>query len=114
MKKISLIALFASLIAFGASAKDGENKPDIATIKSQIIASLNKEKSIVDTEIACTNAASKREDLEKCRDAKKSSMDALRAEREAAHKDRLEKRKENIEGKIEKLDAKNAGTSAKK
>ena len=92
MKKISLISIVTFLlISLDASAQD------IASFKAQVIASLNKEKAIIDTEISCVNLIKTKEDFQQCRVAKKTAMEAVRAKRQAMSGQRFEK---NREGKI--------------
>jgi hypothetical protein len=107
MKKISLIALLtSSVIAFNASAQDSEGKNNIASFRAQVIASLNKEKAIIDTEISCMNSVSTTEDFAQCRATKKAAMNVLRAERQSMSAQRLESRKENLEKKMSKINEK--------
>jgi len=113
MKKIALIALITSAISCGSFAQDATPpKDDFASHKGEIIANMNKEKSIIDAAIACINSASKREDAKKCHDQKKASMDALRQQIEASREQRMEQRKENMQNKLNKMNEKSAAKSS--
>ncbi len=115
MKKIATLATLVSVISFNSFSQDATaEKNNFAARKSEIIASMNKEKSIIDSAIACINAATKKEDAEKCHEQKKSSMDALRAEREAAHEKMRAERKEKLQNELKKMDEKSAERAEKK
>ena len=105
--KFAIIALSASLLSsFSAQAqetgKDGNE--NFAAHKSEIISNLNREKSIIDVEISCINAASKTTDAKACHDQKRASMDALRKERDAARDKHMLERKGKLQDKINKID----------
>ncbi len=91
MKKLLAIALLTSLLVSSiAGAEEIKNKDNFAKHKAEIIIQLSQEKVAVDNAISCINSANKREDTEKCREQKKSSMDKLKQERIAGQKARLQ------------------------
>jgi hypothetical protein len=109
MKKFITIAITSLLITSAAYAQnEGEDKKTFAEIKPEIIANLNKEKSIIDSAISCVNSAQLKEDAKKCRDQKKSAMDALKQQREAAHQQRIGNRKQHLQDELKKMDEKSA------
>ncbi|MBU6339339.1 MAG: hypothetical protein KGQ36_05175 [Rickettsiales bacterium] len=115
MKKIAIVTLSIALFSsFSSMAQEGaEGKENMAKHKAEIIASLNKEKSIIDSSIACINAASTKDAMKVCHDQKKSSMDALRSEREAAREKSMSDRKAKLQDKINKIDEKQKERSSK-
>ena len=109
--KIILIGLLLSLtINFSANAQEnsGGNDNKISEVKSEIVADLNKEKSIIDSAISCINSAAKRDDFKKCHEQKKSSMDALRQDREAREQKRIAERKQKLQSELDKLNQKSS------
>lgn len=115
MKKIAIVTLSIALFSsFSANAQEtSDGKENIANHKAEIIASLNKEKSIIDSAIACINSASNTSAVKACHDQRKSSMDALRNEREAAREKAMSERKAKLQDKINKIDEKQNERAAK-
>ena len=119
MKKLALIAVMAaSFTSFNSLAQDSVEekngrKNNFATFKSENIASLNKEKLIIDTAISCLNAATATEEATKCNEQKKTSMKAFRQEREAMQQKRMAQRKEHLQEELKKLDEKSAKSASK-
>ncbi|MDX2083000.1 MAG: hypothetical protein SFV53_03325 [Rickettsiales bacterium] len=120
--KFSILAAFLFFVSsFLAQAQEDQTKEgqensqeNFSKHKTEIIASLNKEKSIIEAEISCINAANKREDAKKCHDQKHSAMNSLREEREANQQKRIAQRRENLQNKLNKLDQKANEQKSKK
>lgn len=110
--KLTIIAIFAAfLTSFSAIAQEpatneAAKKETFAAHKAQVISSLNKEKSIIDSSISCISAAASKEAVKTCHDQRKASMSALRGERMEDRKENLQKRVGKINEKIEKIDQK--------
>lgn len=127
MKNKFIVTLF-SLSVLASSMAVAETPPEssdkrkemFAAHKAQIIANLNKEKSIVDASISCVNAAQNKEGIEKCHEQRKSSMESLRkdiAEQRQQNmnerKAHLQERSDKLNEKMKKLDEKATATTAK-
>ena len=97
------MSLFTGYTAFSQEDLKGEN---FTKHKAEIIANLNQEKVIIDQEISCISSAQKREDGEKCRNQKQSSM-------QQSQQQRIAKRKEHLQGQLKKLDEESAKASQK-
>ena len=66
------------------------NEEKFSEIKADMLSNLGQEKTAIEQTIACVNSTQKMDDLEKCREIKRSSMDKLREANKAKHKQRLE------------------------
>jgi hypothetical protein len=108
MKKIAIVTLsMALLLNFPAMAQENpEKQENFLKHKSEIITSLTKEKSIIESSISCINSASKKEDIKNCHSKKKSEMDSLREERKAAREKMSSERKAKLEEGIKRIDEK--------
>lgn len=109
--KLAIAALSLSLLSSlpaqaQETGKDGNE--NFAAHKSEIIAGLNREKSIIDVEISCINAVSKAENAKVCHEQKRASMEALRKERDAARDKHMSERKGKLQDKINKIDERKA------
>ena len=121
MKKIAIVTLSISLLLnFSALAQENpknrensENKENFTKHKSEILTSLNKEKSVIESSIACINSASTKEDVRACHDKTKSARDALRDEREAGREKRVSERRDRLEDGIKKIDERQKERSSK-
>jgi hypothetical protein len=105
--KFAIITLTSFLFAgFAAFAQEIKEEDNFAKHKAEIIANLNQEKTINDQAVSCVNAAQKRDDLEKCRSQKMTSMEALKQKM-------ISGRKANLQSRMDKLDKKSSDLSQK-
>lgn len=105
--KFLVLGLSISMLAsFSANAQEKEGGDKFAERKAQMIAELNKEKSLIDASISCINSAAKTEDMKKCHEQRKSSMDSLRQAREAEHQKRMGERKAKLQQELQDIDQK--------
>lgn len=106
MKKLTLALLSLCLSASLAQAQEQKNDNRFAEFKSEMISDLNKEKAILESSISCINAATKKEDMEKCHEQKRAGMDSLKQARDAKQKQRMSERKERLQKEMNEIDQK--------
>lgn len=97
------LSLFTSMLAH---AQEEQSNEKFSAHKTEFVGRLTKEKMMIESTIACVNAASKKEDMQKCHEQRKASMDALRQEEAALHKKRMAERRERLQKELNEIDAK--------
>jgi hypothetical protein len=83
---------------------DSKRTEKLQEIKTEILASLNEEKAVIEQEISCVKSAQKGEDMRKCRETKRASMDQIREKNKQNRDARKQERRQKLQEEIGKID----------